>query len=1122
VTFSLALEFDIQDIEKNLKSNDINNRLILVKHYLDNNDLEKAKKYNSEVLEMAPENIKANSFSKKIGLKEEFYSILNKNSVSDEDINKLYKDLYKDKKYSSIKDKSKYLDFMNTDYPKIITAKIFTQEGNYNKSENILDLVKDKRDIEFTKVKAYNCFNLNDYICARDNFKTLYDFTYDLDYGHKLVNTYIILGDMKNANVLNSKILALHPNDKKSQNYKKSIDKLLNAIKINYKKIYEESNSFSDLQNLVSVLLNDKKEDEAYVLLEDYIKENPKDNNAKFWYATYLSWGNKNDKALEVLEPIISKGSYKEKLLAGKILSWNNDFDSSINYLNDVIVNSKSGNLVIDSKEAKGLVYYWKKDYKTAKSILKDVLKHKNSVEAAEAIMVMEGNVKPLVKKYTLLHKQDPLNLEYIFKIAQYSEILKDENNAIKYYEKYYAIDPTPQVARFLAKLYLYRGDYYKGFGYYEYWTYKTNTDKSFLELANTYFNYKYYKAALDVLEEMLKRYPDHKEALDLKAKISKIKPKYMKYFEKGVEKVVSVNDIESFKAFLKSKSLIVLKFADKLYFNGFHIQANEYYKKYILDNPRDYFIRDRYAHSLEFAGQYDQASAEFFLLLAKKKDCNTLYHYAYNLEQLGKREEAAKYYEEAQKLALKPLPKNLESFVYKWKEAWESQKIDKYKLFYAPKNYNDKNWLKRKASSLTSVKFIQIGIQGASLVSQTKNTKYETYIVKFYQNYKTDKLRDKGYKTLEINCLDEKCFIAKESWAKGQFNELEEKCYSLAKERWNIVTEVLPNMQDLIREYKENNNTNEIEIIFDKNVTDEKEVLNRMEVNLTNKFELKKNTILVADIKQKVGLKGEYYEDKTDIRFTSYGPYYKYQFNAENSYYVDVQKWKLWQNEQKRNGKFLTFKAKNGAWTFGGEAGSYEGYSYIYPYIEYNDYFTYIFSQAVTGKEKKSFCAVDDHLNSLNFSISKYQGAYVKSKKEMTDYWGSLGFSQISNGNFSITPQFQYRFNREDEIFKDTTYVYYYLSGWYTSNSKQDADCYYSPDLYDSTFLEVHPVYNNLELIGKAGYSAIENTFLYSYGFDYQYNDNVSLNCMKNHSFRDNVSDYWYLECKLDIGVQW
>lgn len=1120
---SFGFEIDIKDLEKNLQKNDVKNRILIIKYYMDNNDINKSKKYTLEVLKIEPKNSKAQKFLNLISLKEEFVSYLKDNNSSLEKVDDFYKNLYINQKYKDIKEKSKFIFCIDSDYPKLITSRIFMWDGDYNKSENILKLVKNKKILDYLEIKANNCFYLGKYNCAKDSLSTLYSVTYKLDYAYKLIDVYFLLNEIDKANSLILRLLKAYPNTEKIQKYRKKVLNLKKAQLVKLKEIYKKSKKFSDLQKIVFILLNSQQNEEAYKLLNEYISQNPEDENAKFWYATYLSWSGKNDKALKVLENITNENNYKVKLLIAKILSWNGEFVKSINYLNDIISNSNDKKLIIDSKEVIGLIYYWQQKYKKAKPILEEVLKKKTSIEAKEALMIMTGNVKPLIKKYTLLHKKEPLNLDYILRIAQFSEVIKDIDKSIEFYEKYYALNPKVNIAYSLAKLYLVKKNPYKAFGYYEYWAYQVNSEKSLLELAEAYYYNGYNKSALDVIEEVLKKYPNSQKAVDLKAKILKYNPKFTQN-----------NSKKNIKDILNDKSQKLLKLANRLYFNGYYLQSSEYFKKYILENPDDYAIRERYAYSLEYIGEYKKASAEFFLLSWMKKDCDLMYHYGFNLEKSGKKDKANKVYEEAKQYSLKPLNKDLKVFISNWKKAWESLDVNKYKKFYSKKYQNNKLWLLRKENIFKNVNFISLYLAGESLLSKKRENNSTIYEVKFYQQYTTNNKKDTGYKTLKLKC-EKECFIEEEKWESGEFTQVDYNCYNRVSNRIKIEATKIEtvSMQTLLKNRKSSENEVSLDKVLKKNLSKEKDVFARFDVNISDEFilpknkvmkkekllkikkEINQNSIISFNENNKFGIRGLYHKDSTNLEFLRYGAYYKYKF-----LYLDFQKWKLYRDDDTRDGKFLTLKIENGAFTFGGEIGNYEGFNYIYPYLEYSDYFTYRLYQDVVGKDKKSFCAVDNNLSSLNFVISKYKSANILSKKDMTEYWFSLGFSKISDDNFIITPQFQYRFNRDNNL-SDSLNLYYYLSGWYTSNS-EETSCYYSPKIYDSTFLEIHPTYKNLELIGKVGYSFLENTFLYGYGFDFQYSDLMKLNCTKNHSYRDNISGYSYFECSLDIGMKW
>jgi len=288
-------------------------------------------------------------------------------------------------------------------------------------------------------------------------------------------------------------------------------------------------------------------------------------------------------------------------------------------------------------------------------------------------------------------------------------------------------------------------------------------------------------------------------------------------------------------------------------------------------------------------------------------------------------------------------------------------------------------------------------------------------------------------------------------------------------------------------------------------------ETLNYQEVNVTKKFTILKGDVNYNNVDtnyKKIGFKWYYYEDKPHIKETDYGLFYE-----NNKFYIDIKKWKLWQNSKIRDGKYFTFHYKFDELLAGFELGNYEGYTYLYPYLNYKN-FTYY--QSITGKDKKNFCAVDNHLLTHHLVYSKYKGLTTKYKKELTKKWWSLELSKIDN-NIAFTPQFEYNLGKNETKYLE---FYYQFSGWYQVNNVL-SDCYYTEKFSDSTFVEIHPIYKKFELIGKVGYSFMGESLLYSYGFDYT-NKYLKLRCLRNFSYKNSVQNYWYEECELNVGVKW
>jgi len=694
--------------------------------------------------------------------------------IKNEKVDVYYQKLYFAGKYKQIKKMYKYLKIIDSDYPKLVTARIYLWDGKYRIVDKILKNVKDKTDLNFVELKAYRCFYTGQYKCAKKYFSLLYNTTDKLEYAYRLIDIYIYEGNVPKTKYLVKKLLRKYPNDKKLREYNRNLIKHKKELYYKLKKNYEESGKFEDLQKLIYYLFSNNQKNKAYKLLEEYIRVNPEDINAKYWYAKYLSWYGYNKKAIKILKDIVQDDDYKTKLLIAKIYAWDGYNKKAMEYVDDVIENSYDEKFILPAKELKGLIYYWNQKYKKARPLLKEVLKYKFSNDAKEALMVMDNNVKPLIRKYKRLHSKNPGNLDYIQRVADYSYKIKDYNTAIKYYEKYHKAKPENlNIIHTLAGLYLIKKNYYKAFSYYEYWAYSKNDVKSLYELARNYYYAGFYKSALKVIDDILKK-KEYKPAIKLRATLLKFAPKFTQNKQ---------NQQQSQKSSSSQNNKSLLEMADRLYNNQLYDSAIVYYRQYLLLNPKDYSVREKYAYLLEKLGKYKEAAGEFFLLTWMKKDCKILSHYGYNLEKSGKKELAKKVYMDIVNSYLpKPIPDFLLKFINDWKKAWESQKISKYKKFYSSKYRNDVKWSIKKQSVFNSVKFISLYFADIGLIKHNKKNDYDYYKVKFFQQYTTNRKVDKGYKTLIIRCRNKKCLITREMWYKSEYKPIDKKCKELRK----------------------------------------------------------------------------------------------------------------------------------------------------------------------------------------------------------------------------------------------------------------------------------------------------------------------------------------------------
>ena len=1101
------------NLEKNLSKYNIKDRIILVKYYLDKN-LTKANKINDTILKISPNNKIALKNKKLINLKKEFLK-----EFKNIDINEYYQRLYSKHQYKKIKKMAIYLDFIKNDYPKLLTANVYFYENNYKKTEKILNKIENKNSLDYTKIKAYLCYYQTNYRCAKKYFSLLYSITNNIDYAYKLIDSYLFLNNYQKALNLINRILKENKHNKKLLQYKKIIEKK-ELIRLNKAiKEYKNQESFENLQRVINLLFVLGKKEEAFNYIENYITKYPLNNKAKYLYAKYLLWNGDSKKALNILKNIVTEDDYKTKLLIAKIYAWNGEYKKSINYLNDILLNSNDKNLIIDAKETIGLIYYWKHNYKKAKPILNEIVKQKNSIEAKEALMVINKNIKPLIRKYKLLLKKNPNNLKYLIKLAQYNEILQNINSAIKYYEKYFNITKKLEVAHKLGELYLIKKNFYKAFSYYEYWAYQKNEPNSLYEVAKNYYYEGFSKSALKIIKDILDINKNNKKALKLKAKILKYSPTF-----------IQENSKKTLSLIFKEKNSKLLEIANTLYFNGFYNSANNYYKEYLLNNPTDTEIRERYAYSLKFSGNYKNASGEFFILTLHKRNCDILYHYAISLKNSNKIKLYKENIEKAFQIAKKPAPKFIINFISSWKKEWENRNINRYKKYYTKKYTNNKYWLLKKESIFKKASFIKITLKDFILLKNYKKDIYNYYVVNFYQQYSTNKKSDKGYKTLTLKCKNKKCLISNEKWKKAKFKKVDFRCYHLVKKELEFIKlkELLNLQQNKIinnsKKDKKKSPSHHKDIILapslKKELVSEKKEFARFNVQKTEKWNLKEHKKVIEKNFEtdnnskynynKIGFKFYYFQDKPQIHELDYGVYSKNK-NLE----ISISKWKLWQFSKKRDGKYLTFLYKFNRWNVGLEIGNYHSLNYLYPYLEYDNYFTYLYKRTITGKEKQSFCGIDKHLYTDHFILSKWSG-FSNGYRYFDKLYYSLDLGK-TNSNISFTPQFNYNFYN---IQNKNSNIYLYLTGWYQFNSSP-TKCYYSPNFYDSTFIELHPNYKNTEAILKSGYSFKEQTFLYSYGLNY-INNNVKIGCMKNYSIKNGINGYWYLECYANVGVSW
>ncbi len=1124
--FVLALQIDINSLIKKVASNpdDIKNRLVIASYFIEHKNMQEAEKYITQVLKKDPKNSYALKMKKDISSLVFYQKTVSKYQNIQNAVNILYKNnKYKEltKLYYALKNLNR-LKLNDQEFIKI--ARVLMWEGKYTDSLKALEYVKNKTDIDYYNIKANDLYYLGKYKQALKYFTVLYQTTGSSEYAKKLLDIYFYTGDYQKAKKLILSIKRSNPTLAKT--YQKKLTQMQQKTINTLKNRYIKNQTFENLKAYTMALFQNNKQ-KAVNTVKDFLKTHPHNQQAVVYLAQLLSWQGENDKALKYLSQIKNSNNLEAKLLLGKILAWQGDYKTAVIYLSDVY-NNGNNNEKYQAKKMLGYIYLWEGKKQKAKEIFTQLNKvNPDDEDVKEELMVLNGNIKPLIKKYLKLLKKNPKREDYILKLANYYYMLKDYDNAAYYYEKYLKIHPENlEIYKTLGDIFLEKKDFYKGFGYWEYYANYKNTKEAYYNLALRYYWNGFNKEALSVLNNILKKYPNYEDAIILKAKILKVNPRF-----------VNSNSGATIKDYFSKKSTQLKMLADRAYFNSLYATAAEYYKDYLFLEPNDYDIHEKYAYSLEALKKYQKAAGEFFLLTWYKKTPLIEYNYAYCLQKSGKTEQAKKIYKKLLNEVPKPAPEFIVNFLNRWKKAWESMDIKQYENFYAKNIKDNLYWKLRKESIFKKASFVSVGVYDPVLIYH----KGDIYKVKFFQVYASKIEKDKGYKTLTLKCQNNHCLITKEEWKQGKYipfnkNSSLEK---FIKQNLNLIrkkeaskVKLVPNPAKIDKSEKKNSNSQNPLIAPGLKV---KRLNLKTALNISHlkAVKLSHKTTLTTDIK--------------DYKFT---PEYKWKIETKNDYFADNQKtlmWtdslKLYRHIYKKYYGYIFYKRYylNAAKT------NKQGFLYGTGLIKKPFLFDIFYDNS--GKTSIGWDFSWQHFifDSVTLNINRHNMVYsrrsicsanhTKITTELTGYnqltgyrafWWSLAYEHVDDSNNVLTPQFEYDFYN---FFLKKDPVQLFVSGWYQFNSKQST-CYYSPQKTDTTligFKHTHIFGAHLQSFIKSaiGYSVWDKAKAYNIGgwLTYQ-NKNfyAKSGCQLSNSLptNGNIKNYQSIECILNARIKW
>ena len=763
-----AIELDPKVLQEIIQNNPeaYKEKLLLAKYYEKNGNNLKALTLIENVLEKNPKEKSALALKKKIEKKRYIREVFREASLSQpirtQEAQKRLDSYYTSRNYqlySTLYEALVATHINLEDSYHIKAAYIYLWDARYKQSKLALKRVKQKNNIDAAKIEADICYYQGNYKCAVKLFEKLYNTSYQLDYALKLINSYIYLGNTTKAKRLYSYLQRRHPNNTKVQAIGKKLQSSQDNYLNNLKKTFDKNQTLQALEPYTIALNEIGQENKSIELLHSFNTQHAS-NKSLLLEAKYLLWNGQTQKALEILKRSSLKSDLEAKLMIGQIYSWDHKFQEAKHYLNEVIQNAKDETLLYNANKALAFVYMWENNQPKAKELFQKLQKQNpKDKEVKEALMELNHDYNALLKVYEkkVQKNNNPQDIKHLAELYIHTN---HPQKAITLLKKYLQSNPQDLEAnKQLALLLIDKKEYYQGFGYLEYYAAQKQTLQSALLLAKNYYWHGFSKEALDVLDRTIKKYPNSQEALQLKAKILKLAPRF-----------TTSNSGATIGSYFNKIASTQLQLADSLYFNGHYKASLMYYEAYLEKHPDAHDVRYRYAFALENAKEYGKAEGEFSLIFWTKDSDELRYHYAYNLMKNRKLKKAKELLLKLKKEVFHKIDPKLHKFVLAWRDAWQSQDFQKYSSFYDTSFTENELWAFRKQQTFANVKYISVGIYDPLSKQIDKND----YIVRFYQEYATDKKSDKGYKTLHIRCdaTKNECKITKEFWEASEYKK--------------------------------------------------------------------------------------------------------------------------------------------------------------------------------------------------------------------------------------------------------------------------------------------------------------------------------------------------------------
>jgi hypothetical protein len=406
---------------------------------------------------------------------------------------------------------------------------------------------------------------------------------------------------------------------------------------------------------------------------------------------------------------------------------------------------------------------------------------------------------------------------------------------------------------------------------------------------------------------------------------------------------------------------------------------------------------------------------------------------------------------------------------------------------------------------------------------------------VRFLQHYSADNLKDQGYKTLEIRCVDSRCLIEKEIWHGATAPGEDDRSRKL---------------RELIERELEHVRLSEVEDApgdkrlagiqmgtgVDKLLKAERDVFieahaqalgidGRDPVALFLSQDLALRYVAEVAARRYVGLSYRHFSDSDDTEFRQ--PLLSAALP-------------LAEGQLRMVGGEYSFDAlgcgKKKGYTFDlaldrewGSAGitvdELTGDNYLSSYLNLSlagNWQLGLFTRMLFF-DKLSCGSLEEAVRKYGVRLSRYQ-AY----EDQDSLWYAVEAGSMDDGNADLTAMFDYAFYRWTSAPLELKAS---LDGWYLWN-REETPLYYSPSFYDSTRLSAKttlalPHHFELRADTRIGYTFSDARALYAYGLWLSYPLRQGLESRvgcesSNASGASSGNDYSSRDCRFEVQYSW